>query len=298
MDSTATRARTAGFGPWPYVLLTGAIFGSGGLIAKGLLDDGFGPATITWISFAIGGVVAALHLRRRPTSDHLRAGLALGVFTTAAPALFFNLGFDRLPAGTASLLIALGPVVTAVVAHFVFPDERFNRVKSVGLVLALLGVAILGSGDSGEGSATGVLFIVVGSLFAGTGAVLGRRFAVRFGGIDLITTQLVSAAAIVGAVALLFSETPSPDGGWETWHVAVLPIFGITGYIGFGSMLKANEIGSTGQVSVIGYLVPVVGVIGGVLVFNDAVTASVVIGGLLVLTSTAVIAAGSRLVRT
>ena len=43
-----------------------------------------------------------------------------GVFSSLGPSLIFNVGFDRLPAGINTLLISLGPIFTAIVAHFVF----------------------------------------------------------------------------------------------------------------------------------------------------------------------------------
>ena len=39
--------------------------------------------------------------------------------------------------------------------------------------------------------------------------------------------------------------------------------FGLITYLSFLSILKANEIGTTGQVSVIGYFLPLFGVVGG-----------------------------------
>ena len=84
-----------------------------------------------------------------------------------------------------------------------------------------------------------------------------------------------------------------PEGGFEAWHVPAMLVFGVTTYLGFFSMMKANEVGTTGQVSVIGYCVPLFGVIGGVLVFGDAVTAALVIGGLMILVSVTLIGLGS-----
>ena len=48
-------------------------------------------------------------------------GVLLGFFASLGPSLVFNIGFDRLPAGINTLLISLGPIFTAIVAHFVLP---------------------------------------------------------------------------------------------------------------------------------------------------------------------------------
>lgn len=287
-------AWTRRLGPWPYIVFTGVVFGSGGLISKRLLDDGMDAYSILAISAGFGAVSAMLHLRLVPKPEHLRAGALVGLLATAVPATFFNLGFERLPAGTASLLIALGPVATAVAAHFAFADERFNRVKGAGLAMALAGAAILGSSDSGAGSTTGVMFVVIGAVLTGSGGVVVRRSAMRFGGRQLVTTQMVVASLAGLVLFLLLGDSGSPDGGWETVHVVLIAGQGISSYFGFSSMLKANEIATTGQASVIGYIVPVVGVVGGVAFFSDAVTVAIVVGGLLILAATYVIAIGSR----
>ncbi|GIS55517.1 MAG: hypothetical protein Ct9H90mP30_2020 [Actinomycetota bacterium] len=50
--------------------------------------------------------------------------------------------------------------------------------------------------------------------------------------------------------------------------------FGLITYLSFLSILKANEIGTTGQVSVIGYFLPLFGVVGGAMFFDEELDAS------------------------
>ena len=56
---------------------------------------------------------------------------------------------------------------------------------------------------------------------------------------------------------------------------------------------KANEIGTTGQVSVIGYFLPLFGVVGGAMFFNEELDASVLLGAVLILFAMTAIARGS-----
>ena len=281
---------------WAFVAFTGVVFGSGGLLAKGLVDDGVDAFTVTWMPFLAGGVLGLVVAvaRNELRTDALVPATILGLTASAGPALLFNLGFERMSAGVVTLLISLGPVFTAVGAHFVFRDERFNRVKALGLVLALAGVAVLGLGGADADATAGAIGIVLcGSLLAGGAAVLARRFATQHGAPALIAPQM----AVAGVAALLLSlpagRDMAPDGGFEGWHLPAMALFGVMTYLGFFSMMKANEVGTTGQVSVIGYCVPLFGVVGGVLVFGDAVTAALIGGGLLVVVSVALIGMGS-----
>ena len=69
--------------------------------------------------------------------------------------------------------------------------------------------------------------------------------------------------------------------------------FNIQGTQKAGSILKANEIGTTGQVSVIGYFLPLFGVVGGAMFFDEELDASVLLGGVLILFAMTAIARGS-----
>ena len=73
----------------------------------------------------------------------------------------------------------------------------------------------------------------------------------------------------------------------------MLLVFGVITYLSFLSMLKANEIGTTGQVSVIGYFLPLFGVIGGAIFFNEDLDVEVLVGGALILIAMTAIARGS-----
>ena len=73
----------------------------------------------------------------------------------------------------------------------------------------------------------------------------------------------------------------------------MLFVFGLITYLSFLSILKANQIGTTGQVSVIGYFLPLFGVVGGVIFFNEKVSLSLLMGGVLILLAMGAIARGS-----
>lgn len=282
---------------WPYVAFTGLNLGIGGLVAKGLIDDGWDPFTMSWLPFGIGGLFGLLAsaVRGELRQQAWKAGSILGLLAGTFPAVLFNNGFDRLPAGVVMLLISLGPVVTAVGAHFLFDDEKFNAVKGLGLAMAVVGVGILAGGQiGGDGDGLGIVVVLIGTLFAGVSAILARVYASRHGAAPIITPQLLIGSAGGLVLWLIVGRPFSPEGGVELLHILVMVPFGISGFFGFLAMLKANELGTTGEVSVIGYLIPVVGVFGGAAVFGDAITASILVGGGLILASSGVIARGSQ----
>ena len=138
---------------WGFVAFTGISFGAGGLLVKKLTNDGIDAFTVTWVPFLFGGLIALIHgmVTKELRWSSVPAGILLGLFSSLGPSLIFNVGFDRLPAGINTLLISLGPIFTAIVAHFVFTDERFNLLKAFGLVAAYGGVTILAAGSIDAG---------------------------------------------------------------------------------------------------------------------------------------------------
>ena len=281
---------------WGFVASTGVSFGAGGLLVKKFTNDGIDAFTVTWVPFLFGGILALAHgiVTKQLRRSAVPAGVLLGFFASLGPSLVFNIGFDRLPAGINTLLISLGPIFTAIVAHFVFADERFNLLKALGLITAYGGVSVLalGSIDDG-GSIWDILLVLTGSAIAGGAGVLTRYLTLRHKPMALLAPNLLTAGTTALIVTYGFSLDTKPDGGLAAWHMPMLLVFGLITYLSFLSILKANEIGTTGQVSVIGYFLPLFGVIGGAIFFNEDLDVEVLVGGALILIAMTAIARGS-----
>ncbi len=281
---------------WGFVAFTGISFGAGGLLVKKFTNDGLDAFTVTWIPFLVGGFIAFIHgmLRKELVLSAVPAGMLLGLFSSLGPSLIFNTGFDRLPAGINTLLISLGPIFTAIVAHFVFADERFNLLKALGLITAYAGVAVLafGSLDDG-GDIVDILLVLGGAAIAGGAGVLTRHLTLRHEPMALMAPNLLIAGLISMILTFSFDLGTRPENGFASWHIPMLFVFGLITYLSFLSILKANQIGTTGQVSVIGYFLPLFGVVGGVIFFNEKVSLSLLMGGVLILLAMGAIARGS-----
>ena len=281
---------------WSFVAFTGVSFGAGGLLVKKFTNDGIDAFTVTWVPFLFGGILALAHgiVTKQLRRSAVPAGVLLGFFASLGPSLVFNIGFDRLPAGINTLLISLGPIFTAIVAHFVFADERFNLLKALGLITAYGGVSVLalGSIDDG-GSIWDILLVLTGSAIAGGAGVLTRYLTLRHKPMALLAPNLLAAGTTALIVTYGFSLDTKPDGGLAAWHMPMLLVFGLITYLSFLSILKANEIGTTGQVSVIGYFLPLFGVIGGAIFFKEDLDVEVLVGGALILIAMTAIARGS-----
>jgi drug/metabolite transporter (DMT)-like permease len=283
-----TSQETTRAGVWPLIIFTGLVFGTSGLLSKSLIDRGLDSFTVTAIPFLIGSAVAwAIAWRAGDIrKDALVAGAMLGVVNSSVPALFFNIGFETLSAGLVTLILSLGPVLTAGLAHLAFEDERFTRMKGVGLVLAFAGVtALIAAPGVIEGASyRGAAWTIAGAILAGGSAILMRLYAVRHGALALLPPQLTVAGATPIIAALLLGRELAPEGGFAGGDLPIMALIGVgASYAGVRTLLLANQRGTTGQVAMVAYLIPLVGVVGGIIFFDERLTPWIVFGGGLIL---------------
>jgi drug/metabolite transporter (DMT)-like permease len=266
-------------------------WGTTGVATRAALNDGVPPVTMVAIRAVIAAVIlyGLLRLRRRPiTSDRYRwtTGLIAGVFQLSTPFILFTLAYQYASAGFGGLFAALIPLATAVLAHFLLPDERLHGPKVVGLLLAFGGVAVLLiSGDSGL--ATG------GRPLAAAGLSLGAVLSVAFAGVitkrrggsedplELTFMQFLFGVALIGGAMLISEGMPSGISAWGWALVVYLAIFGsIVPFLLFYWVL--SQVSST-QASLIGYVVPLVAIVAGIVLLDERLQVGIAAGGVLIL---------------
>ncbi|MGJ8617325.1 MAG: DMT family transporter [Sulfitobacter sp.] len=114
---------------------------------------GFNPVFAAGARSAGAVVVLLIWMRLRGSSFHVPreawlAGIVAGLlFALEFTCLF--LALDITTVSRASVIFYSMPVWLALIAHFVLPGEHLTRLKSVGLVLAMGGVALALSDRSG-----------------------------------------------------------------------------------------------------------------------------------------------------
>ena len=138
-----------------------------------------------------------------------------------------------------------------------------------------------------------ILLVLGGAAIAGGAGVLTRHLTLRHEPMALMAPNLLIAGLISMILTFSFDLGTRPANGFASWHIPMLFVFGLITYLSFLSILKANQIGTTGQVSVIGYFLPLFGVVGGVIFFNEKVSLSLLMGGVLILLAMGAIARGS-----
>lgn len=133
------------------LVLLSALWGSMFLLVKYALVD-FSPAEVAFFQALIGalGLFAVVSVEggesRAKLGDVLRRpgwALLLGALAIAAPFMLITFGELTVPSGLAGVLASTAPMFFALFAPLIRPSAAINRRQSAGLVVGLIGVALV-----------------------------------------------------------------------------------------------------------------------------------------------------------
>ena len=203
------------------------------LVGSWAVVRGLRPDRRTWPRIAVVGVLCqCLYLGGVVT------GVGMGV-----------------PPGTAALVAALQPLVVAVGAGPLLGEVTSTR-QRVGLVLGVVGVALVVSSDLGGGAA-GVLayaLVVGGMLALSAGTLLERRMRLPVPLLESLTVQTLTAAVFFIAVAAVGGHLSPPSAAGFWWSVAW--VVGLSTFGGYGSYLLVLRRSGATRVSTLLFLTP------------------------------------------
>ncbi|MDE0121673.1 MAG: DMT family transporter [bacterium] len=272
--------------PWIPIAIASLTWGSAPAATKAVLLNGVSPFTIFPLK-QVGGalmVIAALALMGRlPRIDPatLKAGVVIGIFNMTVPTILFTLGFETIPASIGAVIVGIIPLTTILFTHWVVPGERFRAGRLPGLLMGMFGVAIMGWAPVGQPSSRWVLGVVLttlGAACAGLGGAFTRRFAVRYQNRSLIVVQFITSAVLLSLISIPFDGyagylTIDAASLWLIVYMAAVPTV-----ISFAAFMWASRIATAARAALIGYLVPVLGAMGGVALLSEPVTLQLIVG--------------------
>ena len=242
------------------------------------------------VSLLVIGALHAREMRGRSIWSAFEVGgwsvVGLGLLGILAYQVTFILGVDRVSAGTAALLIATSPAWTAVTAH-ALGQERLLPLGWVGLATSLVGVALVVAGNPGaafEGGRSGVLLMLAAALAWGVYTTLSRPLLDR--GVTAVgLTFWGIVVSFPGLLLLAAPELPAVD--WSRFGALEVGALVYSGGLSTGlafaiwnqSVLKAGA----SRTAAFSNLVPIVGVVAGVVLRGERVTVLQALGGALVI---------------
>jgi drug/metabolite transporter (DMT)-like permease len=239
------------------------------------------------VGCAVLGLLVAVRRERLPRPADLRGGLLAGFVVCGA--LWFgaynvalNAGEQRVDAGTAAMLVAVGPILVALLAGRLLA-EGFPRMLLAGSAIGFAGVVVIGvalSGDDGS-SGLGVLLCLLAAGAYAVGVVAQKPVLSRAS--PLATTFLccaVGAAVCLPFAPALAAEVGKAGAGALAWMV-YLGAFPTA--LAFWTWAFALTRTSAGRLAATTYLVPPLSIVLGWLLLAEAPPALAIAGGALCL---------------
>ena len=231
-------------------------------------------------------VVSRAQLPKNPkTYLHLFVMAAINI---VIPFTLITTAEKSVASNIAAILNGSVPLIVIVLAALTFHDEPITVNRLAGIGIGYVGVIVLVAPGLMSGTATSAVsgeIALVGSTIAyAIGAVYSRMMLRGLGLAPVIPAvfQVGFALLMIGALSLVF-EHPFA----VTWNLDALVAVVWLGLLGSGlaylvQFRLLTRIGATGT-SQVAYLLPVVGLISGALMFGESVTAQVLIGTALIL---------------
>jgi transporter family protein len=138
-----------------------------------------------------------------------------------------------------------------------------------------------------------VILSLAGAVMQGVSAVWVKKMAERYRPESAIAPMMVGAALLAVAASIVAGHPPVPSA-FTPMQWVILIVFGSTGVFTFLAVLKANELAPASRAALTGYLVPVVGVVGGVILLGEPFSVLLLIGGLLVIAGVVLVGRSPR----
>ena len=261
------------------------------------------PFTVNLLRFGVSAaVLGALHLRQtRRRGLGLASTFAVGgrwavVGLGLLGILIYQVGFivgvDRVSAGTGALLIATSPAWTALTAHLL-RLERLLWVGWAGFAASLGGVALVVVGNpeaafGGDGS--GFALMLAAAVAWGVYTTLARPLLDR-GASPVGLTFWGIVVSAPGLLALAAPELGAVDwGAFGGAEVAALVFSGgLSTGLAYAIWNQSVKEAGASKTAAFSNLVPVVGVIAGVVLRGETVTALQAFGGLVIVLGVVVV---------
>ena len=271
------------------LVLLGALWGGSYLFMRVAASE-FGPVLLIELRVLIAALFLLPFLSAarqwNELTAHARPIFFMGVINSALPFSLIAYSTLSLTAGYAAILNATSPFFASAVAYS-WLRERLSPFRVAGLVIGFLGVALLLWDDASLGAEDALPAVAAALVAAFLYGVAANYSRVRLASAHALVTATGSqiGAALFLAPVAIFTIPPAVPSA-PAW--AALIALGVVS-TGLAYVLYFRLIASAGatRAIVVTFLIPVFGMLWGLLALDEAVTVNMALGTVIILTGTA-----------
>ena len=242
----------------------------------------FGPITIAFLRVFFGAIPVLLicyykKIKVEAFSKDWHWFAMIGFINLVAPFYLIAYGVQSVQSNLAAILMSTTPLSSTVLGHFYTKNEKFNFVKTIGILIGFSGILYLFSDNIliNENNILSALLILLGSTCYVIGGVLTLRISKKKN--ENVTGSILIWAVIILIPIVSFAEQPwniNPrlDSTISVMYLGLVST-GIAWLLRFKILVK-NGLIFQSQVS---YLIPIFGTILSYIFLKELITFKVLI---------------------
>ena len=242
----------------------------------------FGPVTIAFLRVFFGSIPVLLlcyykNIKIEAFSKDWYWFAIIGFINLVVPFFLIAYGVKSVQSNLAAILMSTTPLSSTVLAHFYTKNEKFNIVKTIGILIGFSGIIFLFSDNIliDQNNFISALLILLGSTCYVIGGVLTLKISNKKN--ENVTGSILIWATIILFPFIIFLEqpwesTPRIDSLVSVIYLGIVPT-GVAWLLRF-RILTQNGLIFQSQVS---YLIPIFGVILGFIFLDELITTKVLI---------------------
>jgi drug/metabolite transporter (DMT)-like permease len=259
------------------LLLLGAIWGSSFFNIK-IATYSFEPYTLALIRVIFAALFLVLFsffykIKINAFSKEWKIYALVGLCNIAIPFSLIAVGTNKVDSYLAAILMSTTPLTGSILAHIFTKDEKITFLKSTGIILGFAGVLLLFFDKLilNENNYFFAFIILVGSTFYSIAGILILKKMKNSGNLDVTTSTMIWALIFLMPVAFIFEK---PFDSSPTLESILSLIYLGSIATGFAWWLRFKILMKNGLVfqTQVAYLIPIFGVIFGVLVLDEQIT--------------------------
>ena len=242
----------------------------------------FGPITIAFLRVFFGAIPVLLlcyykKIKVEAFSKDWHWFAMIGFINLVAPFYLIAYGVQSVQSNLAAILMSTTPLSSTILGHFYTKNEKFNFIKTIGILIGFSGILYLFSDNIliNENNILSALLILLGSTCYVIGGVLTLRISKKKN--ENVTGSILIWAVIILIPIVSFAEQPwniNPrlDSTISVMYLGLVST-GIAWLLRFKILVK-NGLIFQSQVS---YLIPIFGTILSYIFLKELITFKVLI---------------------
>ena len=253
-----------------------------------IATESFGPVTIAFLRVFLASIPLIIlcnikNIKIEVFSKDWYWFALIGFVNLVIPFFFISYGIKAVQSNLAAILMSSTPLTSTILGHYFTKNEKFNLIKTVGVLIGFSGIVYLFSDNIliNENNFYSALLILLGATGYVVGGVLTLKISNKRN--ENVTTSICIWASIILLPLTLIFEQPwnSTPNTLSIISVIYLGLVstGLAWLLRF-SILKKNGLIFQSQVS---FLIPIFGIILGYIFLKELITPKIIVSVVLVL---------------